>query len=60
MLFDPVESDSIVPDLFITHAHFDHCKGFQSPIQTKYSTKETQNSMRPIAAESPEIGNKFA
>jgi putative mRNA 3-end processing factor len=42
VLFDPVESDSIVPDLFISHAHFDHSKGFQFPIQTKHSTKETR------------------
>lgn len=42
MLFDPIESDSVVPDLFITHAHFDHARGFQFPIQRKYSTKETR------------------
>jgi putative mRNA 3-end processing factor len=42
ILFDPIESDPVVPDLFITHAHYDHYKGFQFPIQTKYSTKETR------------------
>ncbi len=42
MLFDPFESDPMVPDLFITHAHYDHSKGFQFPIQKKYSTLETR------------------
>ncbi len=42
MLFDPFESDPMVPDLFITHAHYDHSRGFQFPIQKKYSTQETR------------------
>ncbi len=42
MLFDPFESDPAVPDLFITHAHYDHSRGFQFPIQKKYSTQETR------------------
>jgi hypothetical protein len=42
LLFDPLESDPIIPDLFISHAHFDHSKGFQFPIQKKHSTKETR------------------
>jgi putative mRNA 3-end processing factor len=41
ILFDPVESDSTVPDLFISHAHYDHSRGFQFPTEKKYSTKET-------------------
>lgn len=28
-------------DLFISHAHYDHARGFEFPIQKKYSTKET-------------------
>jgi putative mRNA 3-end processing factor len=40
-MFDPVESDPIIPHLFISHAHYDHSRGFQFPTQTKYSTKET-------------------
>lgn len=39
--FDPVESDATIPDIFITHAHYDHSQGFQFPTQKKYSTKET-------------------
>ena len=42
MLFDPVDSDVTLPNLFITHAHYDHSKGFQFPTQKKYSTKETK------------------
>jgi putative mRNA 3-end processing factor len=43
MLFDPIESDPMVPDLFISHAHYDHSRGFQFPTQKKYSTKETRD-----------------
>ena len=42
MLFDAVESDPTIPNLLITHAHYDHSKGFQFPTQKKYSTKETK------------------
>jgi putative mRNA 3-end processing factor len=42
MLFDPADSDPTIPNLFITHAHYDHSKGFQFPTQKKYSTKETK------------------
>jgi len=38
---DPLDSDPTIPNLFITHAHYDHSKGFQFPLQRKYSTKET-------------------
>ena len=42
LLFDAIESDSTIPDLFITHAHFDHSKGFQFPAHKKRSTRETK------------------
>ena len=42
LLFDPIESDPMMPDLFLTHAHYDHSRGFQFPTQKKYSTKETR------------------
>ena len=42
LLLDPLESDPAVPDLFISHAHYDHSKGFQFPVQKKHSTKETK------------------
>lgn len=42
MLFDPVESDPLFPDLFISDAHYEHSRGFQFPVQKKYSTKETR------------------
>jgi putative mRNA 3-end processing factor len=41
LLLDPLDSDPAIPNLFITHAHYDHSKGFQFPTQKKYSTKET-------------------
>lgn len=41
MLLDPLESDPDVTDLFISHAHYDHARGFEFPIQKKHSTKET-------------------
>jgi putative mRNA 3-end processing factor len=41
MLFDPLESDPDVADLFISHAHYDHARGFEFPIQRKHSTRET-------------------
>jgi hypothetical protein len=37
-----LDSDPAIPDLFITHAHYDHSKGFQFPAQKKHSTKETR------------------
>ena len=41
LLLDPLDSDPTIPNLFITHAHYDHSKGFQFPLPKKYSTKET-------------------
>jgi len=41
MLFDPTESDPEIADLFISHAHYDHARGFEFPMQRKHSTKET-------------------
>ena len=41
LLLDPLDSDPTIHDLFITHAHYDHSKGFQFPVQKKHSTKET-------------------
>jgi len=38
---DPLDSDPTILDLLVTHAHYDHSKGFQLPVQKKYSTKET-------------------
>ena len=42
MLFDPLESDPAISHLFISHPHYDHTKGFEFPIQKKYSTEETR------------------
>ena len=42
LLLDPLDSDPTIPDLFVTHAHHDHSRGFQFPIQKKHSTKETK------------------
>jgi hypothetical protein len=42
LFFDPLESDAVVNDVFVSHAHYDHVSGFQFPVQKKYSTKETR------------------
>ena len=42
LLFDPLESDTAVSDVFISHAHYDHARAFDFPVQKKYSTKETK------------------
>ena len=42
LLLDPLDSDPTIRDVFITHAHYTHSKGFQFPTQKKYSTKETK------------------
>ena len=42
LLLDPLDSDPTIPNLFVTHAHYDHSKGFQFPLPKKYSTKETK------------------
>jgi putative mRNA 3-end processing factor len=42
LLLDPMDSDPAIPDLLVTHAHYDHSKGFTFPIQKKHSTKETK------------------
>jgi hypothetical protein len=42
ILLDPLESDPAIPDLFISDAHHDHARGFEFPVQKKYSTEETR------------------
>jgi Cft2 family RNA processing exonuclease len=42
MLFDPLDSDPSISDLFISHAHYDHARGFEFPIQKKRSTEDTR------------------
>jgi hypothetical protein len=42
LFFDPLESDAVVNDVFVSHAHYDHARGFEFPVQKKYSTKETR------------------
>lgn len=41
LLLDPLESDPSISELLVSHAHYDHARGFEFPIQRKYSTKET-------------------
>ena len=55
LLLDPLDSDPMIPNLFITHAHYDHSKGFQFPIQKKYSTKETNDLYKVDTGR--EVGN---
>jgi len=55
ILFDAAESDPTIPNLFISHAHFDHSKGFQFPTQKKYSTNETKQIYE--AQSSQVVGN---
>jgi len=56
IVFDPqVNSPDGYPNVFVTHAHLDHAKGFNSPEQVKYSTKETYDLFK--AVEGREISN---
>lgn len=55
LLLDPLESDPVIPDIFITHAHYDHAKGFQLPVQRKHSTRETRELYEAYAGR--EVGN---
>ena len=41
LFFDPIESDPSIPELLISHAHYDHVRGFEFPVQRKHSTMET-------------------
>jgi len=46
VIFDPQTNSSHSSDnlgIFITHAHYDHAKGFSFHDKKKYSTKETYN-----------------
>lgn len=40
-IFDPQTNKTAYPHVFITHAHWDHAKGFSFQHQTKFSTEET-------------------
>jgi len=48
VIFDPQVSSSNYPNVFITHAHYDHAKGFHFPDQVKFSTKETYDLVKAI------------
>jgi Cft2 family RNA processing exonuclease len=41
VIFDPQTNNLVNSSVFITHAHYDHAKGFSFQNQKKYSTKET-------------------
>jgi Cft2 family RNA processing exonuclease len=41
VIFDSQASKPTCPYVFITHAHWDHAKGFDFQHQTKFSTEET-------------------
>ncbi len=41
VIFDPQTNKPVYPHVFITHAHWDHAKGFNFQHQTKFSTEET-------------------
>jgi len=41
VIFDPQTNSLNNSTIFITHAHYDHAKGFSFQDQRKYSTKET-------------------
>jgi putative mRNA 3-end processing factor len=55
MLFDPLESDPSISDLFISHAHYDHARGFEFPIQKKRSTEDTREVYE--AENNRQVGN---
>ncbi len=52
VILDPQVNSSEYPNVFITHAHYDHAKGFHFPNQTKFSTKETYDLVRAIKKKS--------
>jgi len=43
VIFDPQTNSPGNSSIFITHAHYDHAKGFSFQDQKKYSTKETHS-----------------
>lgn len=55
LLIDPLESDPVVSDVFISHAHYDHARAFDFPVQKKYSTRETKEIYE--SDNSKKIGN---
>ena len=48
MIFDPKNSNSTYQNIFITHAHQDHARGFEFQSGVKYSTKETYDLVKAI------------
>jgi len=47
-VFDPQSDDSFYPNIFITHAHLDHARGFRFPGCEKFSTKETYDLAKVV------------
>lgn len=48
IIFDPQINNPTYPNVFITHAHSDHSKGFSFLNQTKFSTQETLDLVKAI------------
>jgi Cft2 family RNA processing exonuclease len=55
VIFDPQTNSPDNSSVFITHAHYDHAKGFSFQDQKKYSTKETYSLAKVFR--SKEIAN---
>ena len=51
VLFDPQSNILSHPTAFVTHAHFDHSKGFSFPEPQKFSTKETRDLLKVYGRE---------
>jgi len=55
VIFDPQANSPDNSSIFITHAHYDHAKGFSFQDQRKYSTKETYSLVKTF--KNTEISN---
>ncbi|MDH5770372.1 MAG: MBL fold metallo-hydrolase [Candidatus Bathyarchaeota archaeon] len=48
IIFDPKTSNPAYQNIFITHAHQDHARGFEFQSGVKYSTRETHDLIKAI------------